>query len=314
MIRNNNFLLRIAQADAYAIAVEYVKPEEHVELVEDMLKFEKFHKHPSYDKLSPGEYTDDCQMSLANVELLVKNAHRLSSLSSDEFRDEYFSVFKRDPRDGYSRGFQRLLDECESKEEFAARLVPNSTKNGAAMRAVPFGALKDLSLGLQLAKTQAEATHRSNLGVASAEAVTIMSHYAFHGEGTFQEMKGWCEKQHPIFKMMKKDWVGRVKETSSCPTSMLGSVSLNTVWAVYTLLQRETSLMSMLKSAIEWGGDTDSVCAIAWGIASTRLQNEEIPTFLETGLEPNKKFGVSYLKETGENFMNVMKGLNDVVY
>jgi ADP-ribosylglycohydrolase len=82
---------------------------------------------------------------------------------------------------------------------------------------------------------------------------------------------------------------------------------MNTVWAVHTLLTEETSLMGILRRAILWGGDTDSVCAIAWGIASCRYQDEQLPEFFERDLESGRdgKYGPAFLKELGRELMSV---------
>lgn len=57
--RNDDMLLRIAQGDAYAIAVEYVSRKDFPDLYSEMLRFEKFHQHPTYHKLKAGEFSDD---------------------------------------------------------------------------------------------------------------------------------------------------------------------------------------------------------------------------------------------------------------
>jgi ADP-ribosylglycohydrolase len=57
-------------------------------------------------------------------------------------------------------------------------------------------------------------------------------------------------------------------------------IGINTAHAVTTLLIEQPSLMDILRQTIEWRGDADSVAAVAWGIASTRYQNEILPDFL----------------------------------
>ena len=73
---NPKMLLHIAMADAYGMAREYVKTSEFPEHVAEVLKFEKYHKHPSYHKLAPGMYTDDTQMSIAITEVLLSDGPR----------------------------------------------------------------------------------------------------------------------------------------------------------------------------------------------------------------------------------------------
>lgn len=294
---NDNMLLRIAQGDACAVAVEYVRREKYPDLFEEVLKLEKYQEHPTYHALAPGMYTDDTQMSIAVSELLLAD----ESLTVDRFRERFFLVFKRDPRDGYSRGFQKLLNECKTVDELKERLVPNSTKNGAAMRSVPFGVLASPRDAMHLAKLQAAVTHATRDGELTAQAVALMSHFTLHTDIPFSEMMDWCSQYLPeVFDEFWHDWDGYVADR----TSEGGfDVGMNTVWAVTTLLQREKSLIDILRKTIEWGGDTDSVCAIAWGIASARYQDEQLPEFLEKDLEWDGNYGTSFLKTLGNDLM-----------
>lgn len=59
----------------------------------------------------------------------------------------------------------------------------------------------------------------------------------------------------------------------------------------------------MMRRLIDWGGDTDSVAAIAWGIASCRFPDEVLPEFLARDLEPGGAFGVGFLRGLGERLM-----------
>lgn len=61
--------------------------------------------------------------------------------------------------------------------------------------------------------------------------------------------------------------------------------------------------MAIMRRLLEWGGDTDSVAAIAWGIASSRYQDEVLPEFMERDLEPGSEYGVAFLKGLGVQLM-----------
>ncbi len=76
-----------------------------------------------------------------------------------------------------------------------------------------------------------------------------------------------------------------------------------TAHAVHTLLTTNNSLMDIMRQVIEWGGDTDSVAAIAWGIASARHQDEVLPDFFEHDLEIGRPYGKIYLEEMGTRLM-----------
>jgi ADP-ribosylglycohydrolase len=168
------------------MAVEYCKRTEHPELFEEVLKFEKFHKHPTHHRLNPGMYADDTQMSIAVTEALLRDAagcYWENYLTTDMFAWRFFEAFKRDPRDGYSRKFQEILEKSKTVDELKLNLVPDSNKNGARMRAVPIGALFTPEEVLRVCETQAKVTHDTWGGIRSAQAVGLMSHFALYESG-----------------------------------------------------------------------------------------------------------------------------------
>src|SRR3990167_2227386 len=110
------------------------------------------------------------------------------------------------------------------------------------------------------------------------------------------------ESQLPITGRFREAWVGPVQ--SRCAHSPY-DVGINTAWAVHTLLTTQTTLLGIMKQVLEWGGDTDSIGAIAWGIASCRMR-EELPAFFETDLEKENgsAYGPAYLKTLGKQLMD----------
>lgn len=298
---NPNMLLRIAQADAYAVACEYVKKKEHPELFEEAFKFERYLQHPTYHKLKPGMYTDDTQMSIAVAEVLMS----VSDPKYEDFADAFFRCFKRDERDGYSRGFQAILEEAKDSTHMRSLLKPDSNKNGAAMRSVPLGVLRKPDRIVELAALQAGITHQTWGGVNSSIAVALMSHFALYDRRGFDSMYGWCSQYLPAFEYFREPWEGGVGHKNTDKRNL--GVGMCTAHAVHTLLVEEKSLMGILRRTLEWGGDTDSVAAIAWGIASARYQDEVLPEFLERELEAqgNPQYGPRFLKDTGLKLMTV---------
>jgi ADP-ribosyl-[dinitrogen reductase] hydrolase len=301
--RNDLMLLRIAQGDAYGMAREYVKRKDFPELYLQCLEFKQYLQHPTYHKLPPGTYTDDTQMSLAVTEALI-NAQRGVLLTAEVFVQRFFDAFKRDPRDGYSRAFQAILEEATSPDHLRQLIVPTSHANGAAMRSVPIGVIKDPKEVMRIAGMQAATTHASYGGINASIAVALMSHFALYDRREFSSIVEWGNHHCPAFEYFREPWSGPVQENSDDGKGL--GVGLNTAWAVSTLLMHSTSLMDMMKRAIMWGGDTDSVCAIAWGIASCRALDEDIPTFLERDLEQHTsgQYGVTYLKQLGKQLMD----------
>jgi ADP-ribosylglycohydrolase len=300
---NPKLLTYIAMGDAYGMAVEYIKFPRDLHILEECREFTRYSSHPVH-KTKPGGYTDDTEMSAANTHVLLGD-----TFSTLAFADAYVREFQRGgKRDGYSRGFQAILQRINSGKELLDTVVPDSDKNGAAMRSVPFGVLSDIDFMFALATVQARITHNTAVGRFSARAVALMSHFALYEDKPFSEMRDYCihnlpEEDEEFLYVFEKDWDGSpVKGSDNVP------VGLTTVHAVATLCATKTSLKDILLTAIEWGGDVDSVAAIAWGIASTRYQNEQIPEFLERDLEGgNPHTGAQYLTDLGTRLMEKYK-------
>jgi ADP-ribosyl-[dinitrogen reductase] hydrolase len=287
---NSKMLLRIAQADAYAMATEYIKFPKDQEIQKEALKFSRFVKHPTHS-LKSGQYTDDTQMSIAVSEVLLEGP----PFTKEKFADAFVRCFKRDQRKGYSQGFQHLLESIKDGQELLEKLHPDSDKNGAAMRAVPIGVLPNPWQVLEVADTQARITHDTLDGVISARAVAIMSHYALYES---KPMNGalleYVQSYLPEFR--NDVWTKLSPVTGP-------RVGIKTAEAVLFLLQRNHTLLGLLRQCIEIGGDTDSVAAIAWGIASTRMQDDMLPDFFETNLELGGEFGPEFLKQLGQKLI-----------
>ena len=297
---NPLMLLSIAQGDAYGMATEYIELSRDQATKDEALKFERYVKHPTWD-IAAGHYTDDTQMSIANAEVLLEYDFKSPPTMEAalgvgmKFANAYVRCFKRDPRRGYSRGLQSLLENVESGADFFLRVKRDSDKNGAAMRAVPFGVLPSEEDVYYATIEQAKLTHDTVGGRGSALFVGLMSHYAIHTDDPFTR-----------FRQRIRDFLRiPARDTDLVPWSggpVVGpDVGMKTACAVLTLLETETTLLGIAKRAIEWGGDTDTIIAVAWGIASARM-HEPLPRFLDANLE-NGEYGRDYLVGLGAVLM-----------
>ena len=287
---NNKMMLRIAQGDAFAAAAEFVGDKDH------LYKFDKFYQHPGHEKLAPGSYTDDTQMSIANAEVLLGN-----DTSDLAFANSWVEAFKRDERDGYARGFQGFLEELtEGGEEFLKKIKPTSNGNGAAMRAVPLGVIPDIETLIKISDQQAKLTHNTYGGMISSSIVALASHYALYYDSPLNEVDTFIS-EHIGQTIYDDDWLQNVLFCD-----WMGKVpchGASTAQAVLSLLRNYDNLMDMMRQTILWGGDTDSVASIAWGIASARY-DDELPEFLTKELEVESPYGVDYLLDLGQKLMD----------
>lgn len=300
--RNNIMLLCIGMGDAYGMATEYIKLPRDNDVRAQSLRLVGYVKHPTHQD-HPGLYTDDTEMSAANTRVLIAHEAPYTKL---QFADAYVAEFARGGRrKGYSRGFQALLEEISSGTELLERLRPDSDKNGAAMRAVPFGVIREIGPMLEIATLQATITHDTPVGRFSARAVALMSHYALYESGPLNRIGTYCADLLPpedaeFLKIFNKPWPG-----VPVVGGPYGSIGLTSVWSVAHLVSQERSLKDILLRAIRWGGDVDSTAAISWGIASARYQDEVLPEFFHRDLElGNPHTGAPYLIDLGTQLMN----------
>lgn len=301
---NRNMLLAIAMGDAYAAATEYIKHPRDDDTRELALLLVGYVGHPSHD-MKLAAYTDDAEMSVANARVLTQET---SPYTSHMFADAYVAEFQYGGRrNGYSRRFQKLLESVRSGKELLASINPISNKNGAAMRSVPIGVLSSVHDVLEVATLQARITHDTPEGRFSARAVALMSRFALYEEGEFGAPLASYLCEH----LPKEDVTkfGRIFRERWDGGPVCGradtSVAITTVHAVFDLLAHQPSMLDILMQTIRWGGDTDSVAAIAWGIKSARENIDHLPEFFARELEGgNPRTGQERLRNLGENLMS----------
>ena len=204
------------------------------------------------------------------------------------------SCFKRDPRDGYARGFQSFLEKVKDGTQFLAEIIPTSDRSGAAMRASCIGLYKDVSQVLDRSIIQAKITHNTYNGTTAAQASSLLTHYLFNGE-TPNTIGDYLNTTLP-FNDWNQDWVGRV--------SVKG---IPCVRAAITAVKRNTKLSALLKECIAFSGDTDTVATIAMSAASCSPHYEkDLPDSLVVGLE-NESYGSKYLLGLDEQLLSKFK-------
>lgn len=283
-------LLRIAQGDAFGMACEF-----RTDNLKAALEFDRYIRHPEWGP-EAGYYTDDTQMSIAVAERLIDR--QLSSsgdgslrLTKEALAEAFVQAYKRDPRPGYAVKFQAFLDSVSSGTEFLLKINPESDKNGAAMRSVPLGVILHEPKLLEVAATQASLTHNTEGGITSSQMVALASRFAMYESAPLTE----------IFTYIG-DWLHLNNLRWEGGPVVGPNLGMLTARAAITLVIGEPNLLSIAKKAISWGGDTDSVLAIAWGIASARKDGAELPEFFHRDLE-NGPYGRDYLTGLGENLM-----------
>lgn len=273
-------LTEIAIADAYGAGFEFCSEDKII----SQNNLDLYSKHELYDIL--GNYTDDTQMSIAIVEFILSG----QEWNKENIASKFIECFKRDVRLGYSEGFFNLLSKVESSKELLELIIPTSERNGAAMRSVPIGFLKNKEDVIALAKLQAQVTHDSPIGIQSSCAVALAAHFGTHQKGSIRDLESFLESEQ--YGNWDYNWKDRVSLNA-----------YDTVSAALTCLLKHSSLSELLKSCINLGGDTDSVAAIAVGLATCfKEYKKDLPIQLYNNLNEDK-YGISFLLDLESKFL-----------
>lgn len=278
-------LFEMAIADAYGIGFEFCpkSPDRPNDL-------KRYHQHPQYKGLKPGQYTDDTQRALANAEVLFKG----DPYSVGSYAEYYLEVLRRDPRDGYSRNYQKFLEKTKDSEEFIKTIKRTKASNGSIMGVAPLGYLRTINEVMTAATVQAITTHSAET-IVPACWTALAAHYFIYDLGNKAGLRDflnlhvhWDEPIYPF-----PDLVG-------FPVDYSRGIEMqanDTFFAVLTALHEHDNLADIIQWCCECGGDTDSAAAVAVAIASCSEEfKDNIPNPLIFGLE-NGTYGTEYLIE-----------------
>jgi len=277
-------LVELAIGDAYAAAFEFVDREltrEH--------QLGDYARHPRHER-EPGRYTDDTQMSIAVAELIVSGA----PFTRENLADCFVQAFQRDRRTGYARGFYEFLCGVKDGADFLARIRPDSDKNGGAMRAVPVGVFARVEDVVEKAALQARLTHDTTEGTTAAVAVALMAHFFLYGVGARQELPAFLAT-YAVGPPWAEPWSGQVDVKG-----------YSAARAALRLVLEHERLSAMLEQAVRFGGDTDTVAAIALGVGACcpDLQND-LPQRLLMSLEAGT-YGREFLRDLDRQLLSLV--------
>lgn len=267
-------LLEIAIGDAYGAGFEFSDADKISRLNDGV-------RYAAHDlgEIAPGRYTDDTQMSIAVAEALLSGQR----LDETTFAHAFVDAYRRDPRPGYAKGFQALLDECSSGTDLLHRIRADSTRNGAAMRSVPLGLLPDEERVSLAAIANARVTHNTLEGILSSRCVALAAHGLVYGKARIDTLGEYLAAHVSI------SWPVKAEGPVECD-------GVQTVQAALSALCAHRSMTSLLKACVALGGDTDSTAAIALGLASLSTEHaDDLPASLHAALE-NGAYGRDFLR------------------
>lgn len=188
-------------------------------------------------------FTDDTVMTIATAHAILNDAPYLEA---------YRAFGRQYPNAGYGAKFNEWLRSDEPRPY-------NSWGNGAAMRVSPVGlAFNDVEAVLREARRSAEVTHNHPEGIKGAQAIALAGFMA----------KGGASKADIRAEMTGRFGYDLTRPIADIRPSYAFDVSCQgTVPAAVTAFLESTSVEHAVRLAISLGGDSDTLAAIAGGIA-----------------------------------------------
>ena len=268
-------IFEMALADAYGVGFEFV--DHSADRPNDL---SVFHKHPAYQALPAGCYTDDTQRAIANAEVILGSGDIFNPAT---YTAQYQAIYKADPREGYSRRYQKYLTANLGTEPAVFMMaIRRRPTNGALMGVAPLGFLPTPGAVKLATAVQVITTHH---GAATpwAEAIALSAHFLLRG-GTRADLMAFLKDT--------VDWADdtqfpRLLNDTGAPVTMQAH---DTASAIIAELLRNDQQSAILKACIERGGDTDSVAAGAIALAACSSEIEaDLPGALQEGFEDPKQ-------------------------
>ena len=194
------------------------------------------------------KFTDDTVMTLAVARWLCDDKeHRKETLVQ-----HMQELGRRYPTAGYGGSFMRWLYNPEPQPY-------NSYGNGSAMRVSPVAFYAhSLQEALGLAKISAEVTHNHSEGIKGAQAIASSIYLARHG-ATKEEIKSYVEEQFHYDLSQQLDDIR--------PTYSYDMSCQHTVPQALLAFLEGANFEEVIRSAVSIGGDSDTIAAMAGGIA-----------------------------------------------
>ena len=286
-------LLDIAIADAYGAGFEFAKPEVLARRPND---FTRYFRHNLDDNL-PGMYTDDTQMSIGLARwLLTVRPSTLENTTARDIAAFFVETFQRDPRQAYSRRMFKFLQEHPDVDSFLAAIDASSARSGAAMRSAILGVLPTRSDVVRIAALQAAITHNTPQGIATSVAVASAAWHVRQGHDIRAAIDAAKEDAYRLMD-------AALDVMPLTPVSYYGVPC--TQAAFYALLNHFEDPIGMLKAIVSYGGDTDTVAAIAMGIRALHPGPAIAwPSWCYDTLE-NGPWGLDYLRQLDADVLSV---------
>lgn len=264
------FLTYYAIGDAYGVPFEFKN-----ELVNSFENDGQDYYINPERKNRPGRWSDDTDMTMV-LARIITNYPNFKNWSTDMFAQHFYYNYQTTPIPGYSKRMIKALSKYSVTNWFQLmdRDVPSS---GAAMRSSVMG-LMNVSEDklLELNRKQIEVTHTNHDAMLSAQMVTFSTYY-IRTSTTLEDAKE---------RLMKKF---HLNEDFFAWEGSVGNIGMDVLKASWATLESTSNMQSCLIKAVSWGGDVDTVAAIALSWAYLAGYEDNLNDTLHTRLYQRDK-------------------------
>ena len=248
-----------------------------------------------YHKLSPGQWSDDTQMSIIIAESLIENKR----FNADDLAKRYVDWIYGSKARGYGRTTKAAIDNLKNGAHWSKSGIVGSCGNGTAMRAAPFGvfyAKKDFSDMFHAVKTDSAITHNSVEAEAGALAVAITTYLTINNKSN--EVASFLAVHLPESETKQKILKAYdFAQNDILPEAVLKILGTRadvrqSVPAAMYCYWRYDKFENAIVAAIRSGFDTDTTAAIVGAMFGAKTKLGDIPIGWIENVERS-----SYLRE-----------------
>ncbi|MBP1992119.1 ADP-ribosylglycohydrolase family protein [Paenibacillus eucommiae] len=216
-------------------------------------------------QLEKGEVTDDTMMTICVAEGICENPHQPMHAIGEKF----LAWYRTDPKD-IGNIIRRVLSTYRGnwlEAAFGADLdLGQSAGNGSLMRCLPVGLSYPNAAEMEKqARMQSKMTHYDNRCNEACEIYSRIVFRLLHQESLTDSIEQ--EIRHSAYARL-------LKEGPNCEPS--GFVVHSFSWVLHILLHAN-SFLDVVQQAANLGGDSDTIAAIAGGLAGVHCGYEQIP-------------------------------------
>jgi len=286
-------LLGSAIGDALGMQTEGMTPTEIMQKFKLVFDYGPGRPGSFNEKLKPGQYTDDTEQTIMIAQTIIGSGEFDPVLFSKKLADHY-KMLESNPE--LNRGWgSNSLAACKQLLEGIpwTESGVDSPTCGSAMRVSPIGLLfpDDLIKLEETARISSLPTHKSNESIGGAVAVAAAVSLAIRNadiETIIRTMYNLAGKYDQIL----AEKIGSVEKVRYMPQINAFSILKTSIMtrdvvpsALYCLAHSVLDFPKTIITAINAGGDTDSIAAIAGAISGAYLGIDAIPKKWLDGLE-----------------------------